>query len=191
MRVFHFLILLSAWWISGAQAAPVAPVGHAGELAAWRHGDTPALSLSDLAGQPHRLEDYRGKVVVVNFWATWCEPCRREMPALQRLAQQMPDRVVVLTIDVGETPERIRRFLALTRIDLPVLLDRDNTVAREWKARGLPTSYVIGPDGRIAYYYIGPLEWTSPRVTRVIERLALKKVTAASRRPETLVGAAD
>src|SRR5438105_3157008 len=132
----------------------------------------PALQLADLAGNAVDLSALKGEVVLVNFWATWCEPCRDEMPSLNRLARRMADRnLVVLTVDVGEAPERIRRFLTQAGIELPVLLDRDSSTSRAWQARGYPTSYVVGPDGRIRYYYVGALDWTSERVTRVLERM--------------------
>src|SRR5262249_32835603 len=132
----------------------------------------PPLALTDLDGRLHELSAYRGKTVVLNFWATWCVPCREEMPSLQHLARRLADRgLVVLTVDVGEKPERIRRFLDQAQITLPVLLDPDSGTARSWRAVGYPASYVIGPDGGVRYYYVGALDWTSDRVLRSVEKV--------------------
>src|SRR5438105_5501245 len=172
MRAFLSASALLIALACRAHAAPTTALAPAHELVPWMRGATPTLMLADLSDHTHTLADYRGKTVIVNFWATWCEPCRDEMPSLQRLARRMADRnLVVLTVDVGEAPERIRRFLTQAGIELPVLLDRDSSTSRAWQARGYPTSYVVGPDGRIRYYYVGALDWTSERVTRVLERM--------------------
>jgi thiol-disulfide isomerase/thioredoxin len=158
--------------LAGTQGSPATAQAPSRELVPWMRGATPTLMLADLNNHTHTLAEYKGKTVVVNFWATWCEPCREEMPSLQRLARRMADRnLVVLTVDAGEAPERIRRFVAQTGIDLPVLLDRDSNTARAWQARVYPTSYVIGPDGQIRYYYVGALDWNADRVTRVLDKL--------------------
>jgi thiol-disulfide isomerase/thioredoxin len=155
-----------------APAAPATAKPPPRELLPWTRGATPRLSLKDLDGGLHELAAYRGKTVVLNFWATWCEPCRDEMPSLQRLARRFADRgLVVLTVDVAEKPERIRRFLDQARITLPVLLDPDSSTARSWHAVGYPASYVIAPDGSVRYQYVGALDWTSDKIVRSVEKV--------------------
>ena len=98
-----------------AQAAPPA------ELKPWAGGPTPALSLKDLEGAAHSLQAHRGKVVVLNFWATWCEPCRDEMPSLNKLKHSFDGKpVVVLGVNVGEGEGRIKAFLDKVPVEFPV-----------------------------------------------------------------------
>jgi peroxiredoxin len=148
----------------------IAPA-HALELKPWTGGATPALELSDLDGKVHRLADYRGRAVLVNFWATWCEPCRAEMPSFERLRASEAQRVTVLAVNLAEPESRIRKFLDATPVRYPILLDRDGTTARAWQARMLPATYVIGPDGKIRYRHVGELDWSSPEVRELLLKL--------------------
>ena len=130
---------------------------------------TPALALRDIEGKAHRLEDYRGKVVLVNFWATWCEPCREEMPAMNRLRASLAGRpFVVLSVNLAESEARIRRFMEQVPLEFTVLMDHDSATARAWKARVLPISFLIGPDGRIRYSVLGEIDWTQEKVRRIV-----------------------
>jgi thiol-disulfide isomerase/thioredoxin len=142
------------------------------ELKAWSGGATPPLALDDLQGRAHRLEQYRGKVVLINFWATWCEPCRDEMPSIGRLREALAGKPFeVLAVNLAEPESRIRRFLEQTPLEFPVLLDRDTAAAKAWRARILPASFIVGPDGRIRYHYVGELDWSKEEVRRLIAGL--------------------
>ena len=142
------------------------------ELRPWPGVITPALALTDLEGKPHRLADYRGKAVLVNFWATWCEPCRDEMPSIERLRASLDaKRFAVLAVNIAEPDARIRKFLEIVPVGFPVLLDRDTSVSRAWSAKVLPVTYILGPDGRIRYYYRGELDWSKPEVRDAILKL--------------------
>ena len=141
-------------------------------LARWTGGATPALALKDVSGVAHDLVRYRGKVVLINFWATWCEPCREEMPSLQRLRERLPDNAfAVLAINVDEPDARVRRFLEETRLDLPVLLDPNKTVTRAWGVRVMPTTFVVGPDGRIRYRLLGETDWSTDAIVTTMTQL--------------------
>jgi peroxiredoxin len=145
---------------------------HALELKPWTGGATPPLELSDLDGKTHRLADYRGRAVLVNFWATWCAPCREEMPSFERLRAALESqRVTVLAVNLAEPEARIRRFLDTMPLRYPILLDRDGTTARAWQARVLPATYVIAPDGSVRYRHLGELDWSSPQVRELILKL--------------------
>jgi cytochrome c biogenesis protein CcmG, thiol:disulfide interchange protein DsbE len=134
----------------------------------------PALELSDLDGRMHRLADYRGQAVLVNFWATWCVPCREEMPSIERLRSSLEGRrFVVLAVNLAEPEARIRRFLEAVPVGFPILLDREARAAKTWRARLLPATYVVGPDGAIRYRHLGELDWSKPEVRDAI--LALLK----------------
>jgi len=166
--------LLLGFLLAALLAAAAAAAG-AQDLRPWTGGATPALSLRDLEGKPHRLEDYRGKVVLINFWATWCGPCREEMPSINRLRASLAGQpFAVLAVNLAEPEARIRRFLEQVPLDFPVLLDRDTAVAKAWQARILPASYVVGPDGKIRLSYLGELDWSRESVRRGIMELLPK-----------------
>jgi thiol-disulfide isomerase/thioredoxin len=144
----------------------------AGELKPWNGGATPPLALRDLDGKERKLADYRGKVVVLNFWATWCEPCRQEMPSMQRLQDRLAGKpFVILAVDFGEGPPRIREFLKTLPVRFTVLLDRDLSTANAWAVKVLPTSLVIDARQTIRYTAVGDLEWDSPAVEGAIRKL--------------------
>ena len=144
-------------------------------LQAWQGGATPALALADPDGKLHQLADYRGKVVLVNFWATWCAPCREEMPSMEALRSALQGRpFVVLAVNVGEGGRIARGFADKMALQFPLLLDRDTKTTKSWGARILPASFVLGPDGAIRYSYLGAIDWTQPEVKATIERLMPK-----------------
>jgi peroxiredoxin len=139
--------------------------------------------LPDIDGQIHRLSDYRGRVILVNFWATWCPPCREEMPAMQRAWEELRDeRFVILAVNVGENADQIFTFTGNYDVDFPLLMDRDSSVIRDWPIKGLPTSYVIDPEGRVAYRAIGGRAWDAPRVIGQLRALMHSPGEAASGR---------
>jgi len=149
----------------------------AADLKVWTGGPPPALALKDLEGGSHRLSDYRGKVVLVNFWATWCGPCRDEMPSIQELKDKLAGKpFVVLAVNLDEPESRIRKFLSQMKLDFTILLDPERKAARAWGARILPASYVIGPDGKIRYSLIGEINWRHDlMVSRIAELLPAGK----------------
>ena len=141
-------------------------------LKPWSGGATPALELADLDGRMRRLADYRGKVVLVNFWATWCEPCRDEMPSMQRLKRRFADKpFVVLAVNVGESEARIGEFLQKLPLDFTFLRDHSSAVMKGWGVKGLPASFVLGPDGRIRYSHTGDLNWDDEKLINTLTRL--------------------
>ena len=117
----------------------------------------PDFTLPALDGRLVRLRDYQGRVVVLNFWATWCTPCQEEMPLLDQLHRSASEELVVLAVNQGERPEQVQAFLEQHQLRLPVLLDRDTRVSRQYGVRGLPTTIVIDPTGRIAAIHAGLL----------------------------------
>ncbi|HEX2830888.1 MAG TPA: TlpA disulfide reductase family protein [Burkholderiales bacterium] len=159
------LTTLCAWLFAAAvHAAPA--------LAPWGGGPAPALSLKGLDGGSHNLAAYRGKVVLINFWATWCEPCRLEMPSIQRLRDKLGAKgFAVLAVNLDEPDARVRRFVKETGLDLPIAMDPNKTVSRNWGVRYLPVSFIIGPDGRVRYRIVGDLDWDSDAVIGTISQL--------------------
>ena len=149
-----------------------AGTAHCGELKPWSGGATPPLSLKDPAGQVHDLAAYRGKVVLVNFWATWCEPCRQEMPSMQNLRARFAGKPFeILAVNLMESEQKITAFSKSEMIDLPVLMDRDGAAAKLWKVRMLPVSFVVDRQGAVRYQLVGDADWTSRDISAAIERL--------------------
>ena len=139
------------------------------ELKPWKGGPAPPLELADLEGKRHRLADYRGKAVLVNFWATWCVPCRDEMPSIERLRASLEGRpFAVLAVNLAEPRSRIQAFLEKVPVRFTVLLDSDTKTAKAWQAKLLPATYIIGPDGAIRYRHLGELDWSKPEVREAI-----------------------
>jgi len=132
----------------------------------------PDFQLADLDGQRHTLSALRGKVVIVNFWATWCPPCREEMPSMQRAWEQLRNRgVVMLAINVGEDEDTVFNFTANYPVDFPLLLDEESQVINQWPVRGLPSTFVIDNKGRIIYRAIGGREWDSESMLAPVRAL--------------------
>jgi thiol-disulfide isomerase/thioredoxin len=141
-------------------------------LSPWRGGTTPPLKLKDLEGREHALESYLGKVVLVNFWATWCEPCKVEMPSIERLRKSLESRpFAVLAVNLAEPDARVQAFLRAVPLGFPVLMDRDAAATKAWKARMLPATFIVGADGRVRYSHIGELEWSREPVRGQIAEL--------------------
>jgi thiol-disulfide isomerase/thioredoxin len=133
---------------------------------------TAVFDLPDVKGEQHTLEDYRGQVVLVNFWASWCPPCIQEMPALEKLQQQLDEQPFeVLAVNVGEKKYRVWKFLKLISFDLPVLLDERKDTFNAWGASVLPTSFLLDKQGRVRYRVQGETEWDSNAVISLIEAL--------------------
>ncbi|WP_296804709.1 TlpA disulfide reductase family protein [Thiocapsa sp.] len=123
----------------------------------------PAFDLQGPAGEPQRLLDHRGKPVILNFWATWCPPCRAEMPSMQRAHEDLADEgISVIAVNVGEDAETIERFLSETDVDFPIPMDVDSEVVQSYPVKGLPTTFVIDPEGRFAFSATGEREWDDP-----------------------------
>ena len=129
----------------------------------------PAFLLIDLEGKKHALSDYRGKIVLVNFWTSWCPPCIHEMPQLQKLQTHFAGRPFeVVTINVGEPKDRISQFVRSIRLDLPVLLDSRRKTYKRWQVSILPTSFLIDSSGQVRYRMRGNPGWDRPEILTTI-----------------------
>ena len=134
--------------------------------------DAPDFNLEDQDGNFMKMSDFKGKVVIINFWATWCPPCRKEMPSMQRAWEKLKQEgIVMLAINVGEDSDQIFAFTAEYPVEFPLLMDRDSSVVRQWNVRGLPTTYIVNPAGKIVYQAIGDREWDSDEIMNQIRRL--------------------
>jgi peroxiredoxin len=134
----------------------------------------PDFTLQDSDAKKYSLKDYRGKVILLNFWATWCPPCRREMPSIERLHQKLKDRdFVVLALDQKEGDDQVFAFTGDIGVDLtfPILFDKNSSVSRAYVVQGLPTTYIIDKKGNVRFRAIGGREFDHPEVEKQILQL--------------------
>jgi cytochrome c biogenesis protein CcmG, thiol:disulfide interchange protein DsbE len=162
------LVIIGAVWFATADTADPALPG-VGET----NRPAPDISMPTLDGGAVRLSDYRGKVVLVNFWGTWCEPCKEETPALEASYQKLKDQgLVILGVNLRrQEPDEqaIRAFLDQYRVSYTTALDVDGEAARLFQISPIPTSYFIDPAGNIRYIRVGTL--TQEEVVTLFERL--------------------
>jgi thiol-disulfide isomerase/thioredoxin len=130
------------------------------------------FTLKDLNGQDVSLSSFEGKVVFLNFWATWCVPCRTEMPSIERLYQEFKnDGLVILAINYREDTDKIKPFLDEVKISFPILLDSEGKTVTEYKIRALPTSYVIDRKGLLVGSALGDRDWANEDAKKLIKKL--------------------
>ena len=127
----------------------------------------------DLKGKPFDLAAYAGKPLLINFWASWCPPCRAELPALNRAHQALKDDgVVMLAVNVGETKSALEAFLEDYPIDFPVLMDEAGGSMKQWQIRGMPTTVMLNTSGEVVYHIAGERAWDSDVVLAQIRHLS-------------------
>lgn len=132
----------------------------------------PTFTLRDLNGKGVKLEDHRGKVVFLNFWATWCPPCREEMPSMEKLYIEFRDRdFTMLAIDLREDTEKVRAFKERFELSFPILLDSDGSVGSRYGVRSIPTTYLINQEGYVIGAALGPRDWASRESFELIDHL--------------------
>jgi len=179
--------LIAAWVIAGGVASPAsafagspgAPAPLTSELLkplelARYPSDTraPEFRGRTLEGETMTLAGLRGRVVLLNFWASWCLDCRPEMPMFEQLHQDFAGHgLAVLGINLRETPEVVRRYRKGLNLTFPVLLDQDGKIGARYGVIGMPTTFVIGRDGRAVALAIGPRAWTSANARAIIGAL--------------------
>jgi peroxiredoxin len=137
---------------------------------------TPDFSLKDLNGKKVEIKQFKGKIVFLNFWATWCGPCKEEMPSLEVLHQQFKEKkFVLLTISVDyEGIKPVREFLNKQHYTFPVLLDPNGETLDLFDVKGIPTTFMIDKKGRMIGRAIGPRDWKSPEAFSLINLLIEK-----------------
>lgn len=146
-------IVLAVYFRGGGGSQGAGPAALTGQTA-------PSFAVPQLEGGSAGLASYRGRVVVMNLWASWCPPCRAEMPDLQRLyAAYRSKNVVVLGVDQGESAQRVSAFAASLGIHYPILLDQEQQYGRVYAALGLPTTVVVDANGVVARGFDGPLSY--------------------------------
>ena len=149
------------------------PPGVAGELEPVTGSPAaPALALPDLGDRVHRLDDYSGQVVLVNFWATWCPPCVAEIPSLQRLYRSLSGQpFALLAVSMGENKQQVQEFSEKAGVDFPLLPDPASDVSQRWEIDFLPTSHLVDAQGRLRYTAYGEVDWDDEEVRATLRTL--------------------
>lgn len=127
------------------------------------------FKLIDVNNKLHQLANYEGKILIVNFWASWCTPCLEEIPAMNRAYMQLKDKnVAMLAINFGEDKQTVNQFLKKYPIDFDVLLDESSAMSKDWKINALPTTVIINPRSEIIDTLLGPREWDSEEIISAV-----------------------
>jgi len=163
------VVFLSLLLILCSQQAAAAK----GQLKAYQ-GDltSPQFELLDMKGRQHSLSDYRGNIVLLQFWATYCTPCRKEMPTMNRLIEKMQGKDFrIVTINMAESKAQVQRFLDEVPVDFPVLLDSDGATLGQWKVFAAPANFILDKSGNIIFTLYGAIEWDSPEIVEKLSAL--------------------
>ena len=169
-RLKHLIFQVPAIFVLITLLTP--RIAYSEELEPYTGSTTKGFTLPGIKGETHSLSDYRGKVVLVNFWASWCMPCVEEMPELTQLEQHLAGQPFeILALNVGEHENRVKHFAERTSFNLPVLMDNSSKVFNEWKIEIMPTSFLIDASGRVRYRARGNPGWDNEQTLSIIEKL--------------------
>lgn len=138
----------------------------------------PEFEFEDLYGKKLSIEEYKGKLIIVNFWASWCNPCIEEFPSLLRLIEEMKGELILVALSADSSEEEARKFLSLFKFNpnwVKVGWDRNMEIAQMFGTEVLPESYIVGKDFRLKRKIIGVENWSSPQALEFFKYLALKK----------------
>jgi peroxiredoxin len=165
----------------GVMMLALTGIAHAAGFEVRSATPAPELRAADLKGAQKTLADYRGKVVLLNFWGSWCPPCLREMPSMERLRVKMAGRpLAIVAIDSAETADEVNAFLSRMKLGFPILLDPEGDNTKRWKVFALPTTFLLDAEGRVRHVLTGPTEWDEGEALEIIESL-LAEIPAASK----------
>lgn len=163
----------------GLAAAPAAKPWYAERLAALGFQvystplAAPEIELEGLDGKKSKLSDLKGKAVLLNFWATWCPPCRLEIPSIAALGKALKGEAFeIAAVSVGEERKTVADFVAQEKLSFPVYLDRSGKLGAEFGARSIPTTYILDREGRIVAGYVGSRQYDGPETVEALKELA-------------------
>lgn len=176
---WRFFFTLSAFWFWSGQVLAAQEINYklVPNLQQMKdRSPTPDFTLPDPAGKKVSLKDFRGKLVMLNFWATWCVPCREEMPAMERLYQEFKDKgFVIVAVDLKDKKTDALAFIKELKLTYPVVFDPEGEVGILYGAWGLPATYLIGPKGEGLARMWGPADWYSPGARTLVQALLNQK----------------
>jgi peroxiredoxin len=135
----------------------------------------PDFTCNDQAGREQRLSDLRGKVVLINFWATWCSPCREELPSLQALQRKFAqNQLVILALSVDDSWETVNTFMRQHPFTIPIYSDFDKKISTRYGTFMYPETYLVDKGGKVAYKVVGAIDWTSSELLKFLNVLILE-----------------
>jgi thiol-disulfide isomerase/thioredoxin len=133
---------------------------------------SPEINLQDLRGQAHNLEDYEGNIVLVQFWATYCTPCRKQMPSMNQLIKKMEGKPFkIITVNMAEPKPEGEKFIEQIQVDFPVLLDTDDATMGQWKVFPAPSNFFLNKQGKIIFTLFGAIDWDSADMVKKLSVL--------------------
>ncbi|MBI5816529.1 MAG: TlpA family protein disulfide reductase [Nitrospinae bacterium] len=142
----------------------------------------PDFTLPGLDGKNIKLSSYRGKMVFLNIWATWCPPCREEMPSMQKLHEHFKGKdFVMLTVSIDEKKEDVAAFMKELGLTFPVALDPEQKVSAEYGITGVPETFLIDKNGTVLHHLIGPGDWSNPGIVSAFEGLVSRPAKVAKK----------
>ncbi len=165
-KIFVLLLLSVSLYANGAHLKP-----YSGSIT------DPAISLKDLNGNIHTLKQYKGKVVLVQFWATYCPPCVKEMPSMNKMQDKLAESGVpfkILAIDMAETKAEVDAFVKKIKPEFTILIDETGSSIQSWNVFAAPSNFIIGKQGQIQYTLFGGVEWDSQEIIDKITKLSQK-----------------
>jgi thiol-disulfide isomerase/thioredoxin len=134
--------------------------------------EAPPLALEDIDGESWNIENSRGRWVFVHFWASWCGPCRKEMPTIQAIYPKFDSsELQIVLINTAESEDVVFGFLAAVAPDITPLMDNDGLVTEQWQPRGLPATYFVDPNGKLQYLALGGRPWDTPNYLNFLRKI--------------------
>ena len=176
MGIARFIFISSLFLLIAMGPTPSAGPGRDTATAAGAEKNSvskaPDFTLKDVHGRALSLSSLKGKVVLINFWATWCPPCKAEMPSMNKLYHDLRAQgFEVIAVSTDTSLSTIKDFLAENRLDFPVLFDEDKTVTRQYHVFSMPTTFLVDRNGMIVEKFYGEEDWADPAVRKKIEKL--------------------
>ncbi|MFK5970675.1 MAG: TlpA disulfide reductase family protein [Candidatus Marithrix sp.] len=156
----------------------ITSIAHAGKLLTLLPDKpkAPEFKLLDMDDNVHQLSDYLGKPVIINFWATWCPPCRTELPSMNRAFTKIKtEGIAMIAVNVGENEDTIFSFMGNYPINFTVLRDESGKIINQWPIKGLPTTFILNPEGKLVYRAIGGREWDDEKILNKVRSLKLQR----------------
>ena len=169
-------VAASAMQASTSQQSPTDPVAALSTLGFYVY-DTPidlpiTAPIPALTGEPVKVSDFTGKISLLNFWATWCPPCRAEMPSIERLHKQMSGtKFQIIAVNSGEHRSQVVSFIEKNKYTFPIYLDESNELSSIFAARGLPSTYLVNKEGKVIAARIGAMEYDQAELIKLLKEL--------------------
>jgi len=173
LQLYVCVLLING--VAATQANAETPVQMPKGIIALGGKNAPPLKLKNMDGDVFDLANSKGHWVFVHFWASWCGPCRKEMPTIQTLATQFPaDKLEVVLVNTAESDDTVFSFIGIVAPDLTPLLDYDGLVTEAWQPRGLPSTYLVDPQGKLRYLALGGRPWDKSEYVQFITNVISK-----------------